>query len=168
MEWKLFKKTVKKMSILTRKTQKTTSDVTTNLQSLVLKYVRAKKCFFFCCCLFFDRWYHRIILRTVPENPDEKTKRRLIEEALKDPDTPIEKWREFARSEYGLINGKLHKPVHVQKGIKNRFSLRRFTSQCVAASSRRWSRAMWTSADPRRVKQSPRVQPSRSRCESKS
>lgn len=44
----------------------------------------------------------------VPENQEEKAKRRLIEEALKDPNTPIEKWREFAKSEYGLINGKCH------------------------------------------------------------
>lgn len=47
-------------------------------------------------------------MRVVPENQEEKTKRRLIEEALKDPETPIETWREFARSEYGLINGELH------------------------------------------------------------
>lgn len=43
---------------------------------------------------------------SVPENQEEKAKRRLIEDALKDPNTPIEKWREFAKSEYGLINGK--------------------------------------------------------------
>lgn len=49
-----------------------------------------------------------ILFCVVPENQEEKTKRRLIEEALKDPDTPIEKWREFARSEYGLINGESH------------------------------------------------------------
>lgn len=41
----------------------------------------------------------------VPENQEEKTKRKLIEDALKDPNTPVEKWREFAKSEYGLING---------------------------------------------------------------
>lgn len=34
---------------------------------------------------------------------------------MKDPETPLEKWREFARSEYGLINGELHyiKSVHI-------------------------------------------------------
>lgn len=41
-----------------------------------------------------------------PENKEEKAKRRLIEIALKDPKTTIEQWREFAKSEYGLINGK--------------------------------------------------------------
>lgn len=41
----------------------------------------------------------------VPENQEERAKRRLIEEALKDPSTTIEKWREFAKTEYGLING---------------------------------------------------------------
>jgi hypothetical protein len=41
----------------------------------------------------------------VPENPEEKAKRQLIEEALKDPNTSIETWRGFAKSEYGLING---------------------------------------------------------------
>lgn len=43
---------------------------------------------------------------TVPENTDEKAKRKLIEQALKDPNTTIEQWRQFAKSEYGLINGK--------------------------------------------------------------
>jgi hypothetical protein len=41
----------------------------------------------------------------VPENREEKAKRLLIEEALKDPNTSIETWRGFAKSEYGLING---------------------------------------------------------------
>jgi len=45
------------------------------------------------------------VLRTVPENQEERAKRRLIEAALKDPSTSLEQWRTFAKSEYGLING---------------------------------------------------------------
>lgn len=42
----------------------------------------------------------------VPENVEEKLKRRKIEAALADPDTPLSKWQEFAKSEYGLVSGK--------------------------------------------------------------
>lgn len=41
----------------------------------------------------------------VPENQEEKSKRKSIEDALRDPNTPLEKWQDFAKSEYGLING---------------------------------------------------------------
>lgn len=46
-----------------------------------------------------------VYLLEVPENQEEKAKRKLIEDALKDPNTPLERWREFAKTEYGLING---------------------------------------------------------------
>lgn len=71
---------------------------------------------------FFDRWHqsslssqHKrqlyvhivVIFVTVPENAEEKTKRQQIEEALKKQTiTTLDQWREFAKSEYGLINGK--------------------------------------------------------------
>lgn len=42
----------------------------------------------------------------VPENVEEKLKRQKIEAALADPDTPLSKWQEFAKSEYGLVSGK--------------------------------------------------------------
>lgn len=42
----------------------------------------------------------------VPENVEEKSKRQKIEAALTDPDTPLSKWQEFAKSEYGLVSGK--------------------------------------------------------------
>lgn len=44
-------------------------------------------------------------INKVPENAEEKAKRRLIEDALKDPNTTLEQWKKFAKSEYGLING---------------------------------------------------------------
>jgi len=50
----------------------------------------------------------------VPENSEEKIKRQLIEKALeKDSNTTLEQWRQFARSEYGLING-LYYEIHVR------------------------------------------------------
>lgn len=48
----------------------------------------------------------------MPENVEEKRKRQKIEAALADPDTPLSKWQEFAKSEYGLVSGKNHHPVH--------------------------------------------------------
>lgn len=42
----------------------------------------------------------------VPENKEEKLKRQKIEAALADPNTPLSKWQEFAKSEYGLVSGK--------------------------------------------------------------
>lgn len=42
----------------------------------------------------------------VPENIDEKLKRGKIEAALSDPNTTLSQWQEFAKSDYGLINGK--------------------------------------------------------------
>lgn len=42
---------------------------------------------------------------TVPENAEEKAKRKKIEDALDDPLTTLDDWRNFAKSEYGLING---------------------------------------------------------------
>lgn len=41
----------------------------------------------------------------VPENVEEKQKRQKIEAALGDPDTPLSKWQEFAKTEYGLVSG---------------------------------------------------------------
>lgn len=45
------------------------------------------------------------------ENKEEQAKRAKIEAALKDSNTPLEQWREFAISEYGLINDDLRKRV---------------------------------------------------------
>lgn len=42
---------------------------------------------------------------TVPENAEEKAKRKKIEDALDNPETTLDEWRNFAKSEYGLING---------------------------------------------------------------
>lgn len=47
-----------------------------------------------------------LIFVLVPENVEEKLKRQKIETALADPDTPLRKWQEFAKSEYGLVSGK--------------------------------------------------------------
>lgn len=41
----------------------------------------------------------------VPENIEEQLKRHKIETALKDPATSLSKWQEFAKSDYGLVNG---------------------------------------------------------------
>ncbi|KAG5669673.1 hypothetical protein PVAND_017556 [Polypedilum vanderplanki] len=46
-----------------------------------------------------------------PENAEEKAKRKLIENALKNPKTSLEEWREFAKSEYGLISDDLRRHV---------------------------------------------------------
>lgn len=43
---------------------------------------------------------------SVPENVEEKSKRQKIEAALADPNTTLSKWQEFAKTEYGLVNGK--------------------------------------------------------------
>lgn len=42
----------------------------------------------------------------VPENVEERQKRQKIEAALTNRDTPLSKWQEFAKSEYGLVSGK--------------------------------------------------------------
>ena len=42
---------------------------------------------------------------SVPENAEEKAKRKKIEDALDNPETTLDEWRGFAKSEYGLING---------------------------------------------------------------
>lgn len=42
---------------------------------------------------------------SVPENVEEKQKRQKIEALLADPDTPLSKWQEFAKTEYGLVSG---------------------------------------------------------------
>lgn len=47
----------------------------------------------------------------VPENVEEKMKRQKIEAALADPDTPLSKWQEFAKSEYGLVSDDLRRQV---------------------------------------------------------
>lgn len=41
----------------------------------------------------------------MPENDEEQLKRQKIEAALADPNTPLSKWQEFAKSEYGLVSG---------------------------------------------------------------
>lgn len=46
-----------------------------------------------------------------PENHEEKLKRINIENALDDPNTTLEEWRKFAKSEYGLINDDLRRKV---------------------------------------------------------
>jgi hypothetical protein len=48
-----------------------------------------------------------MLIEIVPENQEEKDKRKQIEAALNNPSTTLDKWRHFAKSEYGLINGKL-------------------------------------------------------------
>lgn len=45
------------------------------------------------------------VLFSVPENADEKLKRGKIEAALLNPNTTLSQWQEFAKSDYGLING---------------------------------------------------------------
>lgn len=42
---------------------------------------------------------------SVPENVEEQLKRQKIEAALTDPNTPLSKWQEFAKSDYGLVSG---------------------------------------------------------------
>lgn len=49
---------------------------------------------------------------SVPENPEEVSKRKKIEEALKNNNTALEEWKEFAISDYGLINGGYYKIMH--------------------------------------------------------
>ena len=48
-----------------------------------------------------------VLVISVPENHEEKLKRIKIENALDDPKTTLETWKQFAKSEYGLINGEL-------------------------------------------------------------
>lgn len=49
----------------------------------------------------------------MPENVEEKQKRQKIEAALADPDTPLSKWQEFAKTEYGLVSGMIqHQLMH--------------------------------------------------------
>ncbi|XP_031624630.1 TBC1 domain family member 20 [Contarinia nasturtii] len=47
----------------------------------------------------------------VPENVEEKLKRQKIEAALTDPNTPLSKWQEFAKSDYGLVSDDLRRQV---------------------------------------------------------
>lgn len=54
-------------------------------------------------CILY--WFYFL----VPESFEEQSKRKLIEEALSDPNTKLEVWQEFATSEYGLISGKYEK-----------------------------------------------------------
>uniref|UniRef100_A0A1B0CFF3 Rab-GAP TBC domain-containing protein n=1 Tax=Lutzomyia longipalpis TaxID=7200 RepID=A0A1B0CFF3_LUTLO len=46
-----------------------------------------------------------------PENAEEKEKRSQIERALADSTSTVETWRQFALSDYGLINDDLRKKV---------------------------------------------------------
>uniref|UniRef100_A0A8W7PE14 Rab-GAP TBC domain-containing protein n=1 Tax=Anopheles coluzzii TaxID=1518534 RepID=A0A8W7PE14_ANOCL len=46
-----------------------------------------------------------------PENHEEKLKRIKIENALDDPKTTLETWKQFAKSEYGLINDDLRRKI---------------------------------------------------------
>lgn len=41
----------------------------------------------------------------MPENIEEQLKRHKIETALKNPSTPLSKWQEFAKTDYGLVSG---------------------------------------------------------------
>lgn len=66
-------------------------------------------------CKFVDKILHFATFNEkilVPENAEEKAKRKLIENALKNPKTSIEEWREFAKTEYGLISGNYHKKIN--------------------------------------------------------
>lgn len=51
----------------------------------------------------------------MPENDDEKLKRSKIEAALSNPNTTLWQWQEFAKSDYGLINGKIIIPIVVKQ-----------------------------------------------------
>lgn len=53
----------------------------------------------------YSIWFFIYLRFPVPENIDEKRKRGKIEAALLDPNTPLSLWQEFAKSDYGLING---------------------------------------------------------------
>ncbi|KAG5674574.1 hypothetical protein PVAND_004528 [Polypedilum vanderplanki] len=48
---------------------------------------------------------------TYPENSEEKAKRKLIEKAINDPNSRLDTWLSFAKSEYGLVNDDLRKIV---------------------------------------------------------
>lgn len=75
------------------------------------------------CCYFANGLIN--IFRyffSVPENVEEKLKRQKIEAALADPDTPLSKWQEFAKSEYGLVSGKY---IGLQKDCFEMASLKR-------------------------------------------
>lgn len=99
-----------------------------------------------------------VALFVAPENREEKAKRCLIEEALKNPNTTIEQWREFAKSEYGLINGELHMLHHNATVFYHTWgACRWFASQCVASSPWRRSRAMRSRPNTEGVEQSPGV-----------
>lgn len=54
---------------------------------------------------FYKNYKSNLYFVLVPENEEEKIKRKKIENALNEIKTPIEIWKEFAISEYGLING---------------------------------------------------------------
>lgn len=54
---------------------------------------------------FVFLFYSILLIVSVPENPDERNKREKIEEALKNNNTTLEQWKEFATSNYGLVNG---------------------------------------------------------------
>lgn len=41
----------------------------------------------------------------VPENVEEKRKRQLIETALRNPNTSLTEWQNFAKTDYGLVSG---------------------------------------------------------------
>lgn len=47
----------------------------------------------------------------VPENVEERQKRQKIEAALADSATPLNKWQEFAKTEYGLVSDDLRRRV---------------------------------------------------------
>jgi TBC1 domain family member 20 len=47
----------------------------------------------------------------VEENKEEKQKRLEIEQALSDPTTSLDQWRQFALTEYGLVNDDLRRKV---------------------------------------------------------
>ncbi|CAO1365190.1 unnamed protein product [Diamesa hyperborea] len=53
----------------------------------------------------------KLLFDKFPENAEEKAKRKKIEDALDNPETTLDEWRSFAKSEYGLINDDLRKRV---------------------------------------------------------
>lgn len=64
-------------------------------------YYNSIEKFYFCC------WFYNFF-PLVPENVEEKLKRQKIEAALKDPNTHLSKWQEFAKTGYGLVSGKFN------------------------------------------------------------
>lgn len=63
----------------------------------------------------------------MPENIDEKLKRGKIEAALLSPNTTLSQWQEFAKSDYGLINGN----IQANWTLQNHREIKRFHLQMI-------------------------------------